>query len=391
MKRPRMLALLLAGSTALSCLSVSAQADDETYNYGREGWWSIDYHDYDERRLCFAGSFYKGANVRVRFLSWEYEGERKWAISLTNPNWKLKKGTEYKFTLDAPRNRKWNITFKGLAPEEMIAYVSKDVMNSIAMDSNGSAMRFHAGNSVIGPLSLNDSAAAIRATVHCVRDDPNRTKNAQNPPKKKQGESHDVSSGTGFFVAHGQVLTSWHVVKDCKGPLQVRYPNYKAEVAYTNGHDDSNDLVLLETKMGNNGVATFRRKPKLGEAVATYGFPLSNILAPEGNFTMGNITSTTGLGGDSRYIQYSAPIQAGNSGGPLLDTAGQVIGVINGTLKQTEEVRSQNVNFAISASVAVNFLEVKEVSPRFDSSSPKLEPEVLAERAKKFSVQVFCK
>ena len=74
----------------------------------------------------------------------------------------------------------------------------------------------------------------------------------------------------------------------------------------TKGVDETNDLVVLETKMNHLGIASSRRAPKLGEAVASFGFPLSQVLASDGNFTLGNITSTTGMGGDSRYVQFWA-------------------------------------------------------------------------------------
>jgi serine protease Do len=149
--------------------------------------------------------------------------------------------------------------------------------------------------------------------------------------------------------------------------------------------------------MENRGTAEFRYQPKLGEAVAVYGFPFGQILATEGNFTLGNVTSVAGLGGDSRHFQISAPIQPGNSGGPVMDGSGRVTGVAISSLDAVKMVNitghvPQNVNFAISASIAINFLGIKDVAPRIADAAvaPKLEPEKLAEEAKKFTVHVWC-
>jgi len=93
--------------------------------------------------------------------------------------------------------------------------------------------------------------------------------------------------------------------------------------------------------------------------------------------------------GDTRFLQTSAPIQPGNSGGPLLDMSGRVVGVVIGQLKQTD---SQNVNFAIQTPILVNFLNVKGVRPNEASNARTQnlpEPDI-ADMAMKFTVQVYC-
>ena len=141
------------------------------------------------------------------------------------------------------------------------------------------------------------------------------------------------SSGTGFFVAPQHVLTNNHVIKDCGvNPILVSYPDRRPERAYISGQDDVNDLALLKTELPNLGVASFRFGPRVGEPVAAYGFPLPGLLSSGGNFTLGNVTSLAGLNDDTRVLQTSAPTQPGNSGGPLLDMSGSVVGVIEGQL-----------------------------------------------------------
>ena len=152
-------------------------------------------------------------------------------------------------------------------------------------------------------------------------------------------EAETTISGTGFFVAPNRVVTNNHVVSGCTKAIQVRYPERASYTATISGQDATNDLVLLHTEMPHLSVASFRFQPLLGEPVATYGFPYSGILSP-GNFTSGNITALSGMKDDTRFLQTSTPIQPGNSGGPLLDMSGRVIGVVVAQLNAIGKERS---------------------------------------------------
>ena len=92
--------------------------------------------------------------------------------------------------------------------------------------------------------------------------------------------------------------------------------------------DPVNDLALLASDLKPKSVAVLRTGVRLGESVAVFGFPLNGLLATSGNFTVGNVTAVAGIGDDTRMVQISAPVQPGNSGGPLLDQAGNVVGTV---------------------------------------------------------------
>jgi S1-C subfamily serine protease len=217
------------------------------------------------------------------------------------------------------------------------------------------------------------------------------------PAPPKQGAPTGFS-GTGFFVAPKHVVTNNHVIKDCGSmPIVISYPERRAERAFILAQDDTNDLALLNTELSSGSVASFRFGLRVGEPVAAYGFPLSGLLSSSGNFTLGNITSLAGPRDDTRVLQTSTPIQPGNSGGPLLDMTGSVVGITEYQLNAVKmlEIESslpQNVNFAIQAPIVVNFLVVKGVSPTFAEKGIKtLEPAAVAEIAKTFTVQVACR
>ena len=126
-----------------------------------------------------------------------------------------------------------------------------------------------------------------------------------------------------------------------------------AEPPRSSHRDTANDLALVvaEGNIGAAAVAAFRTgvPVRAGESIAAYGFPLAGTLSSSGNIVSGNITAVTGVADDVRYFQISAPVQAGNSGGPLLDFSGSVVGIVNAKLNELAWARRtgdipQNVN-----------------------------------------------
>jgi S1-C subfamily serine protease len=249
-------------------------------------------------------------------------------------------------------------------------------MNSVA-DASKVEIKDDNG-ALLASVDMKGSAAAIRAIVNCVNE---------HPPRAQPPEAETTITGTGFFVAQNRVVTNNHVVTGCTKAIQVRYPERASYTATLSGQDYTNDLALLHTEMPNLSVASFRFQPLLGEAVATYGFPYSGILSP--NFTSGDIAALSGPKGDTRFLQTSTPIQPGNSGGPLLDMSGRVVGVV---VAQLNALPNRNVNFAIQPSIVINFLSVKGVTPNLDNSSTGAQrpPSDVADMAKKFTVQIYC-
>ena len=122
-----------------------------------------------------------------------------------------------------------------------------------------------------------------------------------------------ATSGTVFFVSkNGEALTNAHVVEDCR---RISVNGGKAQLV---ARDGTNDLALLATDQHPAQWAHWRVSVRQGEDVVAYGFPLTGMLSSGGNVVTGNVTALAGLGDDSRFLQISAPVQPGNSGGPLL-------------------------------------------------------------------------
>jgi S1-C subfamily serine protease len=199
--------------------------------------------------------------------------------------------------------------------------------------------------------------------------------------------------GTGFFVSNaGHIITNNHVVAGCR-TLAMR-DGRKLQIVAT---DPTNDLALLKAGVTPLSVAVFRggAPPKLGEAVVVFGFPLPGILSSEGNVTTGVLSATSGLNDDVRLIQVTAPVQPGNSGGPVFDASGHVIGVVVSKLDVLQVAEAtgdipQNVNFAVHWAAVRSFLDEQGVRYRREPSQLTTSTTKIAERASETSVALEC-
>jgi S1-C subfamily serine protease len=222
------------------------------------------------------------------------------------------------------------------------------------------------------------------------------------PPTTSDGTTREpqtnrIRYGTGFFVTpKGHVLTNFHVIKDCKNiTISFESTDMTNPIARLVASDPTNDLAVLATRLTPSVVPAFNSQVRTGDSIFVYGFPLAGLLASSGNFTTGSITAKAGLGDNTSFFQISAPVQPGNSGGPLIDEFGNVAGVITSKLNVlavanvTNDI-AQNINFAIKPGVAVTFLESYGLSPVYGIGKERLEPANIAELAKQYTVRVSC-
>jgi S1-C subfamily serine protease len=189
------------------------------------------------------------------------------------------------------------------------------------------------------------------------------------------------------------MLTNAHVVVDCQ---QIRVNgDGQNGTARLLARDENNDLALLATDLHPARWTNWRLSVPQGEDIIVYGFPLTGVLASGGNVTTGTVTALAGLRNDSRFLQISAPVQPGNSGGPILDRNGNVVGVVVAKLNalgiaSTTGDIPQNVNFAIKASLATAFLDAQRVTHSEDQGNGALSTPDIAARAQAMTMQVVC-
>jgi S1-C subfamily serine protease len=212
------------------------------------------------------------------------------------------------------------------------------------------------------------------------------------PPRSGGG-----STGTGFYITRqGHVLTAAHVVDKC-ATLTVSHPGSSPATATIVATDPQNDLAVLMAPPSPS-IAAFRtgRAVRPGESVVAYGFPLTGTLSSGGTVTSGTVNALSGLRDDTRYLQISAPVQPGNSGGPLLDSTGAVIGLVRSQIDAVRVARStgsvpQNVNFATKVEVMKTFLDTRSIATEAAGSGRELSAPDIGERARAFSILIECK
>lgn len=189
-------------------------------------------------------------------------------------------------------------------------------------------------------------------------------------------QARRVSVGTGFVVAPDRVLTNQHVVGGCDRIL-ARAADGRWLAAVPPARVDARlDLALLAVPGDPGPALAFRSGPAVrrGEGVVAYGFPLAGLLSSDPKLTRGEVNGLAGLRDDPTQYQISAPVQPGNSGGPLLDLHGHVVGVVVAKLDAGQVARrtggdiAQNVNFAVRGDRALDFLRRAGIEPRMAES-----------------------
>jgi len=166
-----------------------------------------------------------------------------------------------------------------------------------------------------------------------------------------------ITMGTSWPIALGYVVTNHHIIEGHEKITLVR-PDGKKMPATVLVGDKVNDIVLL--KVANprelpSALPLAEVKPAIGSKVFTIGYPHPDILGTSPKLTDGLISSVSGFQDDPRTYQITVPLQAGNSGGPLLNLNGEVVGIVTSKIDAIRVFRwtgdfPQNVNYAIKIS-----------------------------------------
>ena len=167
-----------------------------------------------------------------------------------------------------------------------------------------------------------------------------------------------IKSGSAFFVNNkGNIITNNHVVEKCNGPVGIIYQakEYPAKVIST---DKRLDLAVLNSnvKPGQYLKLSKRSGDKLDRVVAA-GYPLGDKISGQLKLTAGIISATIGWNNNVNEFQIDAALNPGNSGGPIVNDAGNLLGVAVAGLKDR-----QNLNFAIKSKAVKDFLDVNKIS-----------------------------
>ena len=224
----------------------------------------------------------------------------------------------------------------------------------------------------------------------------------EKPNERQENTSSDeneiipISSGSGFFVnKNGYLVSNYHVVEMCQYVLAVRdgdLLNVKVVAS-----DITNDLIVgkVEELSNNNFLALSSDGAFLGDNVIAAGFPLAGTLSDNLKVTRGIVSSMSGLNNNYSEYQIDAAVQSGNSGGPLIDASGNVVGVVVAQLNkykllQEREIIPENVNFAVKSQNVGVFLSANNIDFVSKDSNKVIQNRVVAKSAEDSTVMLLC-
>ena len=213
----------------------------------------------------------------------------------------------------------------------------------------------------------------------------------ENALKKAQEETLPSEwTGTGFALKNNYIVTNYHVIDGAKS-ISVLGINgnftkgYSADVIAT---DKNIDLAILQVNgvtipSANIPYSVKTTNAEVGEEVFVLGYPMTSTMGEEIKLTTGVVSSRSGFQGDVSLYQTTAPIQPGNSGGPLFDSKGNIIGIVSAKHRGAE-----NVGYAIKASYLRNLLE-SSISSNILPLSNKIAGQNLSGKVKSVRNYVF--
>lgn len=403
----------VAAALLLVCLVGSAHAKGPfgTVNVG--GWTGGAFSNDETGAFSHCAATAPYANGVILVVSQNAAGI--WSLAFASPSYHFNKG----------ENAAIDVTFDGQEQARLYATAYRPDMLTSVMPLNvvrtfqrASLMVATAGHAVLN-FDLRSTGPAIAALANCVTkvkaDGLDKagdfTKGAAKPaavadkqgapPAGKPGKGVKSSSGfgTGFVVsAAGHIVTNNHVIDGCS-ELKGNLTGEAAMVLRVVSSDANNDLALLQAP----STATFKefarirdRSIRSGDSVVAIGFPFHGLLTSDFTVTTGIVSSLSGMRNDSRFLQISAPVQPGNSGGPLFDTTGQIVGVVTGKLDGLRVAVAtgsipENINFAIKTGALRDFLDNSVVPYQTTEARGELKTTDIAGNARAYTMLISCK
>ncbi len=263
---------------------------------------------------------------------------------------------------------------------------SCDVSGQISRKARDTAL---SKNCVTGPAMTRDTLA----------DKPPSTPLAPTSPKPQR-----AGIGTAFAInGAGEFLTNYHVVKSCMTEPRLRIAG-EWQDSRAIASDERNDLAVVRVQSAS-GVPALRFRDGSGirpaDPVVVVGFPYAGLLTKSPQVTTGVVSALAGIRDDSRYVQMTAPVQPGSSGGPLLDSSGNVVGIVSSKLDTMSAAEwtgtsawiltlPENINFAAKSTNAREFLDANHIAYDTASSTTRLDAADVGELAARSVVMVGC-
>jgi S1-C subfamily serine protease len=357
---------------------------------------------------CAAGARYASG---VYFLV-TIDSNGGWGLGFTHDDWKLTPGQAFPLTL----------TFDGQQPFNVHGVPIADKLVRVPMPSNSALIaQFRKAKTMTAytqgqlfQFNLDQTGQLLPVLANCVaKTRQSGVANAGDfslPLAKPVAAATPSDSspakpdklfdqfGTGFLVStNGHLVTNQHVVHGCVGDIQGNLSGEAPAKLRLVSSDETNDLALLQVSGSFKDVARIRDKAiQSGDSVVAIGYPFHGLLTSDFTVTTGIVSSLSGIFNDTRFLQISAAVQPGNSGGPLLASSGDVVGVVAAKLNAIKFVRAtgnipENINFAIKTGALRDFLDNSVVPYQISDAKEELKTADIARNARAFTFLISCK
>jgi S1-C subfamily serine protease len=358
---------------------------------------------------CAAGATYQNGIYFMVAMGQDFS----WTLGFAHENWQLTTGQAFPLAITFDGQQAINVQAMPIGTH--LVSVSMPANSKLVAQFRKAKVMSVFAQSRLFQFTLNQTAQLLPSLLNCVQGvKKNGVEKAGefavSQPKpvaatapaqsgaaaSKPGKTVTVS-GTGFVISNeGHVVTNAHVVDGCVGDIQGTLGGDAPIKLRLVASDTRNDLALLQAPSPFKQVATIREKPMhSGDSVVAIGYPLYGLLTSDFTVTTGIVSSLSGIRNDSRFLQISAAVQPGNSGGPLFDTDGQIVGVVSQKLNQFAVARvtgelPENVNFAIKTGALRDFLDNSVVPYQTADTRSELKTPEIARNARAFTLLIVC-
>jgi S1-C subfamily serine protease len=362
-----------------------------------------------------SGAYKSGISV---FIS---RGLTGWLLGFANPAWKVARGEA--FQVDVTFDSQSQFHFFATAPSDGFVTMTlppaglEQLRKAHLMEAFGKGQVFQfelsntgqliptiancfAKSKAEGVTNAGDFTVPIVKPTAVTSPKVGTTTSGSPTSTSSIGKSAKLteSTGTGIVIStSGHVVTNHHVIDGCVSEIKGKLLDGTPVALRTVSDDETNDLALLQTPTPVRDSAAIRGNAiRSGDAVIAIGYPFHGLLTSDFTVTTGIVSSLSGIFNDTRRLQISAPVQPGNSGGPLLDTSGNVIGVVTSKLNGLKFARltgdlPENMNFAIKTGALRDFLDNSVVPYKVAEPSGELKTTDVASKARGYTMLISCR
>jgi S1-C subfamily serine protease len=342
--------------------------------------------------------------------------DHSWIIGVADPSWPFRDRQSVTLVLTYDGQAQFEVSGSAAREKVVIGNLPSQAVNALrkshqlVVTASNRTLQFDlagAGNVVpsieycVDKINTNGIAAAGDFSNAKVKP---TTASAPAKPEEAPETASDSGklvsvSGSGFVVSrNAYIVTNNHVVTDCVGDIHGNLVGQAPVKLRVVSADEENDLALLQgtKKFKEKDIATIRGGAvNSGDQVVAIGYPLHGLLTSDLTVTTGIISSLAGLHNDTRFLQISAPVQPGNSGGPLHDSSGNVVGVVTAKLDALRVVKAtgdipQNINFAIKTGALRDFLDNSAVPYQTADAGSEMKAADIASAARTYTMLISC-